>query len=163
KLTNYDEVTDLPNRDRAVQMLSEAIERSNVTSRTSCLLRIDLSGLARVNQHHGRLAGDDLLRQAAERLEQFTLFRDQICRFGGNDIGCIGDVLEARAASPLVRQAIEEFAERIVEELERPYRLGLEQAKCNWIVGAVLVSEQAMANNVSPEDVIRDAEIALSE
>lgn len=83
-LAYYDAVTGLPNRtlfnDRLAQRISEA--QSDKTS--FFVLMLDVERFRQINETLGRLAGDDLLRQIAQRLQVVLLPTDIVAHFDGD-------------------------------------------------------------------------------
>jgi len=66
---NYDPVTRLPNGMLAFDRLGQAIAHAERSGGKVAVLRIDIDRFKLVVETLGRAAGDDLLRQAAQRLQ----------------------------------------------------------------------------------------------
>ncbi len=85
RLASYDTLTGLPNRalfqDRIRQMIANA-KRSNGTF---AVLFADLDHFKEVNDTLGHLAGDELLKVIAQRLQQGLRDQDTVARMGGDE------------------------------------------------------------------------------
>ena len=82
-----DALTGLPNRrelDRQLRARTEA-------KQPFCILLFDLNELSQVNNRHGHLYGDDVLRQLSARLAREIRPRDFVCRWGGDEFVVILD------------------------------------------------------------------------
>ncbi len=83
----HDGLTGLPNRRFFIEKLDRAVARQTSTSRTMVVF-VDLDNFKIINDTLGHPAGDDLLRQAGQRLqEQFP--DHMVARFGGDEFGLL--------------------------------------------------------------------------
>ncbi|WP_441233951.1 diguanylate cyclase domain-containing protein [Bradyrhizobium sp. 930_D9_N1_4] len=103
----HDFLTGLPNRAAFFQALAE-------TRGDFAIIAIDLDGFKPVNDRHGHHAGDDLLRQVAERLS-FCIGNTGIAaRFGGDEFMMLKPIATGEAgraeALALARQAIRDLS-----------------------------------------------------
>lgn len=76
---NHDSLTGLPNRDALNQLLDE--NRQTVFA----LGYLDLNGFKSINDRHGHAAGDELLKQTAQRLRAHLRSEDRVVRIGGDE------------------------------------------------------------------------------
>ncbi len=81
----HDALTGLQNRQSLIARLDHALVRAGRSGETLALLFIDLDKFKVVNDTHGHAIGDDLLRQAAERLKSCTRDADTVARIGGDE------------------------------------------------------------------------------
>jgi diguanylate cyclase (GGDEF)-like protein len=84
-LSAVDPLTGLANRRRFEDQLSARM----MTGKRFCLILMDLNGFKAVNDHHGHLAGDDLLRQFSGRLRVQFPSADLVARWGGDEFAVI--------------------------------------------------------------------------
>lgn len=103
----HDFLTGLPNRAAFLQALAE-------TQGDFAIIAIDLDGFKPVNDRHGHHAGDDLLRQVAERLSSCVGEGGLAARFGGDEFMMLKPVAAGAGgrdeALALARQAIRDLS-----------------------------------------------------
>ncbi|HEX8534462.1 MAG TPA: EAL domain-containing protein [Allosphingosinicella sp.] len=150
RLARYDSLTGLPNRAQMRQTLEEAL-RNGAKRRASCsLFLIDLDRFKNVNDTLGHPAGDELLRQVAQRLSSVIGDQGQIGRLGGDEFKAVLPDLgsERRLAA---------LAERLIHKVSMPYMIGGHSVSIGASVGiAIAPPEGACA-----DALIRDADLAL--
>lgn len=79
--TSRDTVTGLDSR----RTVEAKIERRIADRQTFCVVMFDLNGFKQVNDTHGHLAGDDLLKQFATEMRSASRATDVIGRWGGDE------------------------------------------------------------------------------
>jgi diguanylate cyclase (GGDEF)-like protein len=86
---NYDAPTALPNRLYFKDQLARRLAQAQREHQPFALLFIDLDRFKTVNDALGHSAGDEVLRQAAERLKQCVRETDTVTRLGGDEFTII--------------------------------------------------------------------------
>jgi diguanylate cyclase (GGDEF)-like protein/PAS domain S-box-containing protein len=114
-LTEHDPLTGLPNRLRLAEELAQAVRDHAAGGRGFALLYLDLDDFKQVNDSFGHELGDELLRQAAQRLSQSVGEAGLAARAGGDEFA----VLLKGAVDP---DAVRKVAARIVGRLAEPFR-----------------------------------------
>ncbi len=80
-LTFYDKLTGLPNRKLFLDRFNFVIDQDKRHGRICALLAIDLDGLKRVNDTLGHKAGDQILKEVAQRMKQALRCNDVVGRY----------------------------------------------------------------------------------
>ena len=85
-LAHYDSLTGLSNRYFFMELLENALLTSQREEKLLCLLFIDLDGFKLLNDTHGHLFGDEVLKQVANILSSSVRKSDIVARLSGNGI-----------------------------------------------------------------------------
>ena len=119
----HDALTDLPNRTRFQGRLREALSRVERGEKLAvhCL---DLDNFKNINDALGHAVGDELLKSVACRLRGCVRDVDAIARLGGDEFAIIQCPIEDAADAA-------RLAQRIRDEIGKPFDLGGVQAVCN--------------------------------
>ena len=107
---NYDQLTGLPNRALFMDRPSRLVIESRRTKTNIGLMFIDLDGFKAVNDTLGHDAGDELLKQTAERLGLCVRESDTVARLGGDEFTVIMPLIENIESTIVV-------ADRILQSL----------------------------------------------
>lgn len=115
-MANHDALTGLANRHALDAALRDRIAAWRHRSEGAVLMVVDLDGFKAVNDGHGHLAGDTVLRALAQRLAAALPDGMTPVRTGGDEFAVIGDELGAAE--------IEALAGRIGAALAAPIPVG---------------------------------------
>lgn len=153
----YDSLTNLPNRSYFMNRLSISLQkaRKKQSDYSFALLFIDLDHFKTVNDSLGYVAGDQLLVQITNRLEQCINSKDILARMGGDEFAILIDEIQTIADATLI-------AERVQTSLTLPFRLHDQEFFISASIGITLNGkgiDQQVYDNLS--DLIRDADIAM--
>lgn len=110
QLAQTDPLTQLLNRRALTERISAEMERALRYDATLALLMIDLDHFKRVNDTHGHLVGDDVLRDMGELLRSMIRTNDIVARYGGEEFLVLLPETDDAGA--------EGFAERIRQTVE---------------------------------------------
>lgn len=80
-----DELTDLYNRRAFVGMAKKEVGRARRYQRPLALLLFDIDHFKDVNDTHGHLMGDQVLRILSDKVTKTTRSTDIVCRYGGEE------------------------------------------------------------------------------
>jgi len=127
-LAYHDKLTGLPNRVLFEEMLETSLARARRHELAVGVLYLDLDNFKLVNDSLGHHAGDELLRQLAERLRGCTRETDLVARQGGDEfLLLLADLERGPSATTEIDAeviAAESVAVRVREALQRPFDLG---------------------------------------
>ncbi|MET0082911.1 MAG: sensor domain-containing diguanylate cyclase [Sedimenticola sp.] len=128
RLGNFDVLTGLPNRAMLFDRMHMSIEQAKRHHQHLAVLFFDLDGFKAVNDTHGHIAGDRLLREAGRRLLNCIRKSDTAARFGGDEfVVLLTDVNEDDAVVSAI--------EKIQETLRQPFELEHARAHIGSSVG----------------------------
>ena len=151
--TMHDALTHLPNRTLFLDRLGVAMARSRRKSEDSvscsAVLFLDVDRFKHVNDSLGHLAGDSLLVAMARRLVSILRPDDTVARLGGDEFAILVDVARSENSKMV--------AQRIHKELAVPFELDGHEVLVTVSIGISTVS----ANQRRPEDILREADIAM--
>ncbi|MGB1110327.1 MAG: diguanylate cyclase domain-containing protein [Gammaproteobacteria bacterium] len=150
RMAEYDPLTKLPNRRLFDDRFQQAVMLANRNSLKLALLFVDLDKFKPVNDIHGHEAGDELLRQVAERLCKNVRASDTVARFGGDEF-C---VLLYDVAS---REAAETVANKLLEQIDTPFDLGEVEVTISASIGIALYPHA----DLDWRDMLREADAAM--
>ncbi len=112
RLSTLDALTGVFNRGYFEEMLVCALEDARVRHSSIALILIDCDGFKQVNDTHGHLAGDDLLRRLGSILKNGVRDGSDIpFRFGGDEFGVLLSGIEhgrLRAIAETIRYRFEQ-------------------------------------------------------
>jgi diguanylate cyclase (GGDEF)-like protein len=149
--TLHDSLTGLPNRNLLLHRLDNALQRYLGDSRELfAVLFIDLDRFKVINDSVGHLVGDDLLFQVGGRIRACLKARDVVARLGGDEFAVLLEGIRDVHKATLV-------AERIIHELQAPFRLGAKEIFTSASIGVALPHPQYR----KPEELLRDADAAM--
>jgi len=97
-----DSLTGLYNRYYLEDFLSRELIGARRAGRSVSVIMVDIDHFKAVNDRHGHLAGDEVLRAFGDLIRQYVRGDDMCCRFGGEEFllilpGCSQDVAAQRA------------------------------------------------------------------
>lgn len=98
QLAKYDFLTNLPNRRLLTDRLNQVFIRCARSNTYGAVLLLDLNNFKEINDRNGHLAGDELLKQVATRLQCCLRKKDTIARMGGDGFLTVLDDLGADKA-----------------------------------------------------------------
>jgi diguanylate cyclase (GGDEF)-like protein len=135
-----DSLTGLANRLLFDDRLKQAVQRvdDKVGSCRLAVLFVDLDGFKPVNDSWGHVHGDELLRQAAQRLLLLARNGDTLARVGGDEFVLLIEDAGTPASCLLT-------AQRIVDALGAPFSIGEHALRLSASVGIVLYPDHGDA------------------
>lgn len=116
KMAHRDALTGLPNRLMLMSRLEHSMEHSRRDGNLCAVLFQDLDRFKQVNDTLGHGAGDELLKQVAERMRNRVREVDTVARLGGDEFVVVLEGLSTPEEATRV-------ADHLIQELNRPFRL----------------------------------------
>jgi diguanylate cyclase (GGDEF)-like protein len=129
-MAEYDTLTDLPNRNLFQRTLTEALQAAVKTDHLA-IFCLDLDGFKGVNDMFGHPAGDELLRQVANRLVRCIGDQGMVARLGGDEFA----ILQCGREQPNGANAL---ALIVTEALSSPFDLAGNQAVVGASIGIAI-------------------------
>ena len=105
-LANYDNLTGLPNRLLFFDRLRQAINLAGRNRHELSLLYLDLDKFKTVNDTLGHDAGDEILKAAADRIQQQVRESDTVARIGGDEFAVILPQIASQQDAGIVARKI---------------------------------------------------------
>jgi diguanylate cyclase (GGDEF)-like protein/PAS domain S-box-containing protein len=130
-LAFYDPLTELPNRTLLYDRLAQAIAGAERHSTVFAVHFYDLDDFKTVNDSHGHLRGDEVLRIVARRLERAARAEDTVARLGGDEFVVLQPVVNSRAD-------VEALSARFTAALEEPLVVGGTAYRMSASVGVAI-------------------------
>ncbi|WP_028813780.1 putative bifunctional diguanylate cyclase/phosphodiesterase [Streptomyces flavidovirens] len=151
----HDPLTDLPNRALFTARVRQALSGRRVGDPGTAVLFIDLDGFKAVNDTIGHQAGDELLIQAARRLQESVRAGDTAARLGGDEFAAliVGEGSRDQAAR---ESQVHEIADRLRLTLSQPYRIDGNEVRVAASIGVAFAEP-----GISPTDLMRNADLAM--
>ncbi len=150
KTVYFDSLTQIPNRTYLIERLELLIELRIDIAHKYYVLFIDLHRFKNINDSLGHPVGDKVLALAAKRLKTILREEDTIARLGGDEFAVILNDLSS------VSEA-ENFARRIHKKLSQPFSVDGHTIYSGLHIGVSPLE----TDHLKPEDVLRDADIAM--
>jgi len=110
RIAAEDSLTGLYNRRKINELIQHEIERSERYQKGFSVIIMDIDYFKRVNDRHGHLAGDELLKMLAQILLTTIRHTDEVGRWGGEEFVVLCPETNNEGASSLadkIRQKIE--------------------------------------------------------
>jgi diguanylate cyclase (GGDEF)-like protein len=147
----HDDLTGLTNRFGLHEEL-DGLLRAPGRVPDLAVLFVDLDGFKDVNDRHGHAIGDEVLRQAAQRLRAISADARVVARKGGDEFVIV-------IAGSRCSERAQALGAAIVESLARPFELPSGRHACGASVGIALCPAHA----TGMLELLRCADIALYE
>jgi len=141
---NTDPTTSLANRRELMRSLAETLDAKS----SGVLLLLDLDHFKRVNDLHGHLAGDKMLRYVADAITNSATDAACCARIGGDEFAILLENANAAAG--------EEVANSILSQLATPLTVGGANIQASASIGLAHIDRSQ-----SEEDVLRQSDVAL--
>ena len=147
----HDRLTGLSNRALFMDRLERAFARLERHPKLLfAVLFLDFDRFKNINDSLGHLAGDQLLKAIAQRLQECLRPGDTVSRFGGDEFALLLEDVNDLSGATLV-------AERVQNAMKQPFQLGTQQVFSSASIGIAL----GHGDYERAEDLLRDADMAM--
>lgn len=157
KLSHFDVLTELPNRQSFWQQLNQQIKKG----RPFYLLYIEIKQFKKINELHGHLVGDCVIKDLALRLKSTISSEDILARIGGTEFGLImhhDNILDP--ASVLNRSHCQKLADELISSVSQAfYTEQGHQCDVGLNIGAAAYPSDATLS----EELMKYADLAMFE
>jgi len=151
KHTNYDLLTELPNRQMLVETLKQSIYHAERLEYKLAVLFINLDRFKSVNNSFGHTEGDKLLKTVAQRLLGCVRNSDIVARLGNDEFVLLLPCSDST-------HEIELIVKKILETLARAYPLSNNNsANISASIGIALYP----TDGISAENLLNNADTAM--
>ena len=114
---HHDALTGLPNRERLMQRLEQALSAARNLGHRVTLIFIDLDGFKFINDNHGHAAGDAILQVVAQRMRRSLRAEDVVARLAGDEFALI-------LSDALTAEQVLAVMSKVVQNIEEPVHFG---------------------------------------
>lgn len=150
RMAHFDGLTELPNRTLFIDRLQQAMAHAHRNGLKVGVLFVDVDNFKIINDTHGHVVGDELLKQVGARLKGCIREVDTAARFGGDEfmvlLTDIHDTLD-----------ITSIAQKMLDIASRPFTIDHHELFISLSIGITVYS-----NNIGTiNDLLKEADIAL--
>ncbi|WP_343818072.1 putative bifunctional diguanylate cyclase/phosphodiesterase [Colwellia asteriadis] len=150
RLAFYDGLTGLPNRGLCLNRLEHTLAHATRGNTMAVVMFIDLDDFKKVNDSLGHDGGDELLKQASERLSNELRTGDTLARIAGDEFVIILESLFSISD-------ISALAERLIDKISQPFIIQKQEAYVGISVGIAIFPN----DGESSQQLMKNADTAM--
>jgi diguanylate cyclase (GGDEF)-like protein/PAS domain S-box-containing protein len=150
EMATHDELTGLANRSLFRERVEQALGRAQRYGEPFALLMLDLDRFKPINDTLGHPVGDEVLKEAARRLQQCVRETDTVARLGGDEFA----ILQAQATT---QEEVSHLARRILAAMAEPLDVSGNRIEIGATIGVAFAPRDAAGH----DDLIAKADQAL--
>jgi two-component system cell cycle response regulator len=154
ELAVTDPLTGLSNRRYLDNHISTLFNRSMARGRPLSVLIADIDRFKQINDTHGHDAGDDILREFANRVRSTVRGADLACRYGGEEF-----VVVMPDTAPEIAAAVAERLRSVIETMPFVVKGSGQELQVTASFGIASRSPQV----ITPQHLMKQADVALYE
>lgn len=122
KLSMTDRLTGLLNRGTWENLVDAEFERFRRYGQATSLVMFDIDFFKKVNDNHGHLAGDEVIKHTAETAKSNLRQSDSIGRYGGEEFGIVLPETDAEGARIICERIRDTIEKSVVQTSAAPVR-----------------------------------------
>lgn len=150
KLAFFDSLTDLPNREMAIDNLSKLIAKAKRNNKKAAVLFVDVDNFKLINDNYGHTTGDKLIEAVSQRLKIQLREEDTIARLSGDEFLILIDDLDDNKYAIYV-------AKRIMETMKEPIVVDDHEVIMTVSIGISTYPD----DGIDSKELLREADIAM--
>ncbi len=151
RMAQYDFLTGLPNRQQFQEQLDKILIDAGRLQRRVAVLCVGLDDFKGINEQFSYQTGDQLLLALADRLRGYSGRLGALARLGGDQFALVqADIEQPYEAA--------ELAQNVLDGLEAPFGLDLEEIRLRATIGITLFPE----DGDSTEKLLQKAEQTMT-
>ncbi len=154
-LAFYDPLTGLPNRTLLNDRLSQAVNMADRHGHFGAVMFIDLDRFKNINDSLGHHAGDDVLKETAERMEFCRRDEDTVARMGGDEFVWVLPELADTATQ--AAEAAYRAADRLQDYFRARFVLDGHELRVMPSIGITIFGEK----RETPQELMKQADAAM--
>jgi diguanylate cyclase (GGDEF)-like protein len=144
-MAHYDALTKLPNRLLFSANVEQSLRIADRNKSRVALMVIDLDNFKTINDSHGHLIGDVVLKETARRIRRSVRRSDTVARIGGDEFVALLQDIESEQAAILI-------GEKIRAEVEQPILVEQLSLSCSMSIGIAIYPDHGLSENELTEN-----------
>ncbi len=136
EMATHDELTGLANRALFRERVEQALGRMQRYGEPFALLMLDLDRFKPINDTLGHPVGDEVLKEAAIRLQLCVRETDTVARLGGDEFA----IVQAQA---MTRDEVGRLAQRILDSIANPIEIDGHRIEIGATIGVAFAPRDA--------------------
>ncbi|NYI41056.1 putative bifunctional diguanylate cyclase/phosphodiesterase [Demequina lutea] len=145
----YDHLSGLANRTLLMERLERALETHEPRAATVACIFLDVDHFKMVNDSLGHDAGDSLLVEISQRIQDAVRSADTVARLGGDEfVVVLEDVMDIESATAVMHS--------ITDAIRQPFTIGVHELAPTVSAGLAMATR-----GITAESLIRNADIAM--
>ncbi|QJR79777.1 EAL domain-containing protein [Alteromonas pelagimontana] len=149
-LAHHDPLTNLPNRTLLYDRIQQALNSCHREGSVVALFLLDIDHFKAINDVHGHVVGDNLIKQVALALAEKLRDGDTLCRQGGDEFIMLFPRIESTTC-------VTQVAERLLDVFDRTWTVDENAFRLTASIGISLVPDDAE----DVESLYRHADAAM--
>ena len=128
KLSLTDTLTNALNRRALILQGDQEIQRANRYQRELSIILLDVDNFKKINDTHGHLGGDKILKEIVQKIQKIIRHNDFIFRYGGDEFVILlieTDLDQAYQTAERIRNELAEIAQIQTQANQTPISISL--------------------------------------